>query len=308
MPWAILLVKRTEHTFGYVSREAMEGTMILFRKTIPVEGYEWRHDLVLAKLLNPEGTVANGPFLVGKGSRGRVESPLEAEEIMFEAFADLAKVDAEELPKRIQRFANSFGDLGRHLLLIRPNVETSPTWAGEDLALWRSEIQDLALVFTIWYGVKEHDIPLLKQLVHRIGTGVAVTWNEHHDVQGLEDLVGKGKYAAYNDLDLQFLDDDWIGPANYILQKLINEKVTGHVSPRLIRDELLNLQSDLVPDSLLSAIWLQMFNAVAGIDEYILCEVCGGLIKRNPGSRSSKRVHTRCAKNRYLQKKMGEGD
>ena len=51
------------------------------------------------------------------------------------------------------------------------------------------------------------------------------------------------------------------------------------------------------------AIWLQMLNAVTGIDDYIQCEARGRMIEKLTGGRASKRVHTECAKNRYLQQK-----
>jgi hypothetical protein len=53
---------------------------------------------------------------------------------------------------------------------------------------------------------------------------------------------------------------------------------------------------------------MQMFNAVTGVDDYIQCEVCGGLIENKPGGRASKGVHTRCAKNRSEQMSKGKAE
>jgi hypothetical protein len=53
---------------------------------------------------------------------------------------------------------------------------------------------------------------------------------------------------------------------------------------------------------------MQMSSAMTGIDDYILCEVCAGLIEKKPGGRASKRVHTRCAKARSAQLSKGKVD
>lgn len=279
--------------------------MFRFLKTVPMEGYLWREDVSALPDLNGEVPKYKGPVLVGKGTRGRVISPLEDHPTLFEEFAKLQEGPADELQARIIRFANSYGDLyrgqgDRTLLVLLDDLSF-----GEDLSVWKKEIADMAYAFRLWRCLKNGYINKLHGTVHWEGNCVGTTWNEVFNFKSFEQVFGKMPISKVdpNEKYLGFLKGDLIGPANYFLQEIINKKITGHVSPRLLRDQEFNLHPYFMPDSLLSAMWFQLFQAVSGITNFIQCEICGGLIAIKPGNRSTKKVHTRCAKNRSDRKR-----
>lgn len=271
--------------------------MFRFLKTVPMEGYLWREDVSALPDLNGEIPKYKGPVLVGKGTRGRVISPLEDHPTLFEEFAKLQEGPADELQARIIRFANSYGDLGEKVLLEDLSF-------GEDLAVWKKEIADMAYAYRLWRYLRKGYAKLFGT-VHWDGNVVVATWEEVFHFEGFRPLIGKMTLSTVNTetSNMGFSKGDLIGPANYFLQTIINKKITGHVSPRLLRDQEFNLHPYFMPDSLLSAMWFQLFQAVSGITNFIQCEICGGLIAIKPGNRSTKKVHTRCAKNRSDRKR-----
>lgn len=277
--------------------------MIQFKKAVPVDGFEWRSDLVVLNLSGNPVSMATGPFLVAKGDRGRMTSPLELREPhLYEAFAALESDDPEEMSRRILRFANRYGDLGQHLQLVTPNVESSQTLRGEDLYVWRQAIHELSTAFRIRRQIRNRRLDRLPLSVHASGKSLFVTWDEVQEFDASKLTLRNPRWAAYDMEEVEFLPGDVIGLANYALQKLINDNLYPHVSVRVLRDEGFNLQGSLVPDSMLAAIWYQMYQDVVGETEFIECEVCGGLIEKLPGGRSTKRVHTRCAKQRSAKR------
>ncbi len=277
--------------------------MFTFRKTVPVDGYQWREDLVVDTVMNQSGGDAKGPFLVGCGNRGRVTNPLEEEPTLFEAFALLRKGPDAGLAARILRFAGKHGDLGVRLALHRPITEGStPLEQGEDLGRWKSEIEDMAVAFRVWRCVQERNATRLARSVKTEGTALTLFWEENFESRSQEELLGKVKMQMLQAMEVTFLPGDLFGPANYLLQHLINEKITGHVSPRVLRDPEFNLVADFVPDSLLSAMWFQFFKAVTGLSEFIQCGICGELIVKKQGSRNTKAFHTQCSKYRSDRK------
>lgn len=280
--------------------------MFKYASMVPARGFSWREDLVVEAY--QEGPLSMGapPYLVALGDRIRFIYPLEDHPGLFATFAEIKEGPDSELTSRILGFANKYGRLGQPTWVYSVDGKgNSQMITGEGLNIWKKEIEDMALANKLWRWLNNASMTNLALHVRWNQRAVGVSYAPLTDLGGLEELNKPGHPAglvyAVSD-DISFSTDDPIGPTKYFLKKLINEKLAGHVSPRVVMDHKYKLIPYFIPDSLLAAMWFQFFQAVTGATDFIQCEICGGLIEKKRGGRSTKKVHTHCSKNRSYKK------
>jgi len=243
-------------------------------------------------------------LIVANPSEGyREYRPLTEEPTLYKDFAKLA-LDANE----ILGFSNRYGMLLRgQLLLAGPTVRMDHILlGGESIWMWAEEISAIreavelmeALQDAEQNGRKER---LAKLIVWR-GYKVAYSpgdslWAEAlaaRKLQGMVLLVKEmrhtrrapsGPHEITLPLNLDPRFKDWArdhnlaGPAKQYLRMIINKRIRGNVSPqlRLIEDRFRepSLRTTLLPDNLLGAMWLQVFQDFAGTRRIRECLLCG---------------------------------
>jgi hypothetical protein len=171
---------------------------------------------------------------------------------------------------------------------------------GETLDVWRGAIADLSLAFRIWELIKVSDTP---------GLGQYFSWQDTSAVLfKLPDDRG-GRWIATRETNLALLETfqvgDLIGPAWHQLQYMVNEKLDGNVSARLLWNSSRNrLSLYQVPRDLISALWLQFARAIEGDRQYQQCEECRNWfeISSPDGGRKDKRFCSTACRARSWRK------
>ena len=119
-----------------------------------------------------------------------------------------------------------------------------------------------------------------------------IAGNREDDLRTLAVIASK----AHNPEWLRFFHaGDCVRPAQYYLQKIVNERLKTHVSPQL----LWNLKGDrpdklglfFAPQSLLGLMWFQLAEAINGNRTYRQCSTCKTWMVISPesvGKRSSR--------------------
>jgi hypothetical protein len=202
---------------------------------------------------------------------------------LFRTFAELS-------PKRDQilSFAKRWGMLTAGIWIVEEDKST--TILGEPLDLWTKQIADMSVALRLWELVKAGDSVGLRQFIR---------WPDQSSVRfGRPDHRGFRVIASRDtnpDLLQTFTFGDLIVPAWHQLQHIINEKLEGNVSARLLWNSSTprtRLSLYQVPGDLRSALWLQLARGVEGDRKYQQCEVCQNWfeVSSPDGGRKDKRV------------------
>ncbi|MDX2253214.1 MAG: hypothetical protein NW202_13090 [Nitrospira sp.] len=280
-----------------------------FTWSVPDRGYVWRNDM---KADIPLGTGERPPFLmVHPESKTETRyDPLPDDEDgsedtpLFQQFADL---DLSQ--ETIKAFADRWGWLGASTRLApsKSRKKIVTVEKGESLEIWLREIQDVRRAVTLWKWSKRKD------------SAVQVTWESKECVR-----VRISRYASKPDngqkdpdevlLHQRFLPDLFdkfrhnnpVLPAQAALALLINKKLNGLASPRLLLNRHGTIQGFVRPRNLLAAIWVQLYQAIQGQRRIVACKYCHQLMDVT-GHRVSKTAHSRCGHNakmnRYRKKR-----
>jgi len=85
---------------------------------------------------------------------------------------------------------------------------------------------------------------------------------------------------------------DVIMPAYRFIQEIINKRLNGCASPRMLWDERRGEMSvRLIPNNLLGAVWLQLALAIERNSEFRRCAECETWFEVSPGSGRSDKVY-----------------
>jgi hypothetical protein len=244
----------------------------------------------------PEWVLTDG-IAFGQTCFFKQYSPLKLFTGLFRTFAGLPW----ESQDAILAFANEYGHLG----IGRPLDVTAKddpqrllgVW-GETWQDWAKEIDAMRRAVAIWDMVEARDEAGLSQSIRWEAGGEKKVHPNYPPVQ-----VAQGwRYDSHPALPPVYLDrrgvppfpapgrlqqmilpvpglfraDDVITPASFMVQRWINEHLKEHAAPSVVYD--LDLQKrviQIIPDSLLSAMWLQFAQAVEGNKDYRSCKECG---------------------------------
>jgi hypothetical protein len=272
-------------------------------------------DQVFSWGVSPEGHYWTDLLPVGGENRTRLltdEVPLgerderlayKAPGKVVELYRRLAEV--EPTPKGILPFANTYGMLGRGYncwppeiakdhppeLLSKTREEMTPeeehladriNVPGEPFIVWKRAILKLRRLIALWEAIERQDERLLRQSFRwedsLLGAGWVYRYTDH-----------RGKSAKV--MLLHVVSEDVFTAAKSLLYADVNTSLEKDVAPLLSLDpETKEGVIQILPATLLGAIWWQFAQVVQKEVKYQTCKVCGKgfpkSTKRKKGMRS----------------------
>jgi len=290
----------------------MTDTLNQFQWTVAKDGYR-------CLMLKAIQEVSQRLYLtasvgLGKSYLGFRYSPPSG---LFKGFAEL-KPEQDQ----IMEFAGRWGMLTAGTWIA---LENNAMGAGEPLDVWKTEIADLSLAVQLWDSIKKNDVPGLARYIRwKDSSGVmfvrpaedpsvpgfqgTIPWLPGVVFDGTEDLRD-GRWIAAREFSPDLLETfqvgDLIRPAFHQLQHIVNEKLDGNVSARLLwNSSKTRLSLHQVPKDLISALWMQLARAIEGDREYQQCEECRNWfeVSSPDGSRKDKRFCSTACRARFWRK------
>ncbi len=291
--------------------------MLTLKWTVPEAGYEWiegkeidRKELApgLYETEVPDRTTGNYTFfLVPKeGSRARSYAPLEDAPALYRQFGD-----RETTLESTLAFANEYGHLGgrgtRRVIWTRDNKVAM----GEPVALWTEEIKSMQRAIRLWDSLRAGQLQALSDEFDKapfveLEPGnvkyepSAKEWQEPVAASFIAPPVEMSYYVS-PPIETVSLEDRWEKYAGQRriqmwalseIQALVNNHISGRLSPTLAwSDETNSLQLRFVPDGLLSALWVQLAQAITLNKRYGQCAQCGAWFEISPRAARKNRVY-----------------
>jgi hypothetical protein len=269
---------------------------------------------------------------IGPSVRAEYE-PLREDRALFLKFArtDPTKDD-------ILKFANRYGLLGgsaRCWIRLRraPSAaqETRIVWPsgslgpmamdpahpyilahGESLRFWQNEINEMRAMLQLWRSARgtQPDVQTLSRHI-RWSSPDRAMYDSEPDIDPLEPFyvepVPDRFRWRYPILVSGIPPGDVVTPAFQVITAFANSWLRDNASPQLrldAEDAIPHL--NIVPNSLLGALWLQLAQAVAGNKEYRDCSKCGEPFELSPDAyRTNRRFCSdKCRSKTYRDKRV----
>ncbi len=257
-----------------------------FDWTVAKSGYGWveTDEVDLQK-----GRGKSGSFLTNDWN---ADSPLGLGGVVYQPMSEhtgLCRTLADTPLNRdgVLTFANRYGPLlgstGPNIILPhRPgSAGGKQLGRGEKLDTWYDAILHLQLVCSIWDQIRNRDLKKLAQHVRWRNGLVEFETHPHlpDDVVPLSPFIRITRTLAIEEqhpaLYAGMVPGDVITPAYRFIQHIVNQKLDGCGSPRMLWDEADGqMLVRLVPKNLLGAIWLQMAHAIERNGEFRRCAEC----------------------------------
>jgi hypothetical protein len=275
----------------------MASDVYSFVWTVPVNGYQWVQSKVLEENGASDGKthwVLTSGIGIGQTYMMKQYAPLTEFPALFRTFADLAAAADREA---ILRFANTYGSLGVSLPLdLSAEHKSGPMpfiW-GETHKRWAAAIRAMRRAVTLWDWRVAADREKLSRHFRwqdagftNDGHGKAAGWRFSTEAESGVDWgpaiwgLGAGGLVAFVQQDHGLVKpDDVLMPAYLLVQRWVNSALEGHVTPNLLYDPKPGKPVlQIVPENLLSAMWLQFARAIEGDKEYRACKECGKWIE-----------------------------
>ena len=275
---------------------APTADLVTFYWRVPERGFEW---------IRPSGSPPTEwrLTLAGEPSVPCVWPPYVPESGLFLVFAEIELAPAAD---GILAFANRYGFLGSDPTRNTRLTQTTPKQvgsseqflftAGEKLDDWVRELHFIKEAVTLWRALETSDADYLAGVIswrsmsmccyHRPALADLVRRNAAttHEWSGPRPVDALGEHfviasSDQPDLFARFQPGDLLVPGWYALQRLVNQQGSAHTCEhRMIWDFTAKeprLRMQLVPTSLLAAMWLQLSSAIEGHRVYKQCRACG---------------------------------
>lgn len=155
--------------------------------------------------------------------------------------------------------------------------------SGESVADWIKEADAMGEIWDMWTEIQTGNSETLD--IEWVGDEV------FHVTPGGRRLIADISLAP--EIARRFPRGSRDKPALAVIQREVNRRITGRVTASLLRGDVTGrdgLMTHFVPDSLLSALWLQVATAVSGNKTYRACVFCGEFFEIGPGGNTGKRV------------------
>jgi hypothetical protein len=276
--------------------DQMATDLFAFRWHVPTEGYRWEQARVFEgdRVRTHDGFTKRPEWVLTTGRRWGVQymakhySPLAHFPALFRTFADLPFDDREA----ILAFANEYGDLGigKQLYLTEPHDPNALLMVtGETHQDWALGIFRMREAVRLWDLLRGRDVAGLAKFLRWVPKGPrpdgtvmghgAWHYDSHPDLpETLIPSPPRHYQAVIPEFEsIPVTAGDILTPASILVQGWVNEALKGHATPRLLHHlDLGKLVMQIVPDNLLSAMWLQLAHGIAGNKEYRACKECAG--------------------------------
>jgi hypothetical protein len=294
-----------------------------FEWTVPARGFEWVQAYLASNNSAEEDSFVELQWLlVPKDTGGRKLAPYRP--LSDFQFLGLFRVFSEVKLSReaILAFADEYGALG----ITRPgyiNYEWPPDREGETLNDWVWQIEKMRQAIKVWDLLQAGDHKGLSRFIrwgHRVSPGGIPNsgpywwfYRSHPDtiVPNVEPPGVPAWPGERTDEMLAIPNlcevSDLVTPAGLFLSKWVTQSLQGAVSPEIKYDKehrRLNLQ--IVPKTLLAALWLQFAKAIDTDKTYRRCKACPRWFEVSAGKSRTDRLFCSdpCKSRDYRAKKQ----
>jgi hypothetical protein len=257
----------------------MASEVFSFLWPVPMNGHKWIQARVHGDEEDGPQWVLTEGLAIGDNYNARFYAPLKAKEYagLFRTFANLRYEDRDA----ILDFANRFGQLGIRTLIdtvIERDGKRLMSGGGETWQDWMHQIVEMRLAVAIWDMIEARDLSGLSRHVQWTERGWCYdSLDLSHDSSGKAMPPGSPVRRLTwipPVLDL-FKPDDVLMPASFLVQRWINDYLK-QASPQLRYDlDRGKRVLQIIPDSLLGAMWLQFAQAIDGNRKHRACKECG---------------------------------
>jgi len=214
----------------------------------------------------------------------------------------------ELIESSVLQFANRFGTLGvpgTHF-----HSKDCREVRGEDAGIWGFELGRFQHWFEVWQSAERRNLIDLRKLL--VEAGVPLD-NERFNKALTRDLVRTAKSHVVNEINrvlrpgismhLPAYQGCFFEGCSY---RNKFARITEHVSCQLkLREKQgrISVQTELVPETLLTTVWLQFAHLVCGGRRIRQCDICGQWMDISETSRpGAKRMHARCSLAQRMRK------
>jgi hypothetical protein len=250
--------------------------------------------------------------LSGSSEPTRPYQPLRDHPGLFVTFSLVTPTE-----EGIKQFADQFGTLGGDCsqmiaLYQRSSDRGASVGLGETMHTWRLEIEAMRRMIELWEHARGGDIEALRAQIRWHDEGTRVLYESHPD-KGVQELLNEkvpfsaGAIAAEGDTVFEFFrPGDLVGPALQQVQSVINHRLRGRISVRLLWQPQTGKRTlYVVPTGLIGGLWLQFAQAVEQDLHYRRCSICGTWFEIAPGSgRSDKQFCSNACRTRAYRQRQ----
>jgi hypothetical protein len=245
------------------------------------------------------------------GARFEQYAPLGEESALFLRFAETEMTEDDVL-----MFANSYGLLGGAVGgRVRAQVLTDPASGemGDRPGLVLEQIRTMREAVRLWELTHRLDRKGLVGTIRWDGTDTVVYLRPPGfpprvvDAGYGEDVIVIASRKKRPELLETFKPGDLVEPARFRLRGVVNQQVgLGEVALRLVQPEQGGPDKlDVLPRSLLGALWLQLALAIGGNKEYRRCRECGRPFELTPSlNRTSRLTCSAACRNRSYRSRQ----
>lgn len=240
--------------------------------------------IVEARSPDDESTRAHLVRIDGPGMT--IYAPLKAHTALFKAFASV-HLPSDSVEESILKFATRYGSLGG--AVSRFVVIGNQVVVGERIQDWQRESAVMDRCMSLFDAVAGGD---QSWLTNEIEWGGEV-------VKSRADFIAIKGDAIWPCLPR----GDMIQAARFLLQKLVNEALSRHVTSRMLFSGS-SLRLYTTPSGLVGALWLQLAQAIDGDATFSRCSVCADWFRP---SRSDQKFCSPACKQADYRKRKGQG-
>jgi len=221
-------------------------------------------------------------------------------------FKNFASLEATE--EKILGFANRYGSLGAHGETVIPteivksidaiefeysgdgeptlNIERKHSFPGQELSAWRSEIMNMNCLIALWESLRSAQTKTLRRAIHIDREGAILYDCNKLDLGSKDDVSYRPIKVIPDETDLlrfgHLSDTDFQAAGWIVLRKKLSENVNWR-GPNIAWSGS-NLRLAFRTYGLISALWLQFFQAVQGDLRYEQCLNCSSFFQVGPSA------------------------
>jgi hypothetical protein len=226
-------------------------------REVRATGYEWDTDLRLpSQSSSQDADNQPSPWLVG----GFVGIQFDCLRFQPLYVPGLHRQFGRLKPtcKAIKRFADRCGLLEDGEFLIYPELgRPQDTKFGESLQFWKKEIEMMGALLDLWDSIQSkrdvHDLFRVRSHPH-YPRSISIEWHFPSGARSFHNIAHEGILSQKESLAGMW-KGDVSSVHSYLLNKL-EERLEGHVNPQFTLSGSGQRQILMVPDSLLSALYL----------------------------------------------------
>ena len=221
-------------------------------------------------------------------------SPLDIP-ALFRNFAD-----TEPTQEGILAFANQYGALER----------ANTGERTQSFSWWVYQINDMRLLVKLWDAIEAGYTETVQQHIEvGEGDGQKIFWRydgDPEDIKLASNMRALARFRGFPSSPIQLTQGDFNRAALFLVEELTDERLVAGVSMRMMYNtEQDSLRLQVVPQSLLGALWYQFARSVDEHRCYRRCLVCGTWFKiSDEASRTSRLFHSNACRSKAYRERQ----